>query len=130
MKKTIILLTIAAVVGAGSYIVLAQGQMGGMMGNRRGMMDSNDMMMRREMMRQQGMMNRGWMGMEMMPGMMGGSALVATKDGDIVVLMGNELFKYDKDLNLIKKVEVNFDWENWQKMMMQQRNMMMGGQSR
>lgn len=126
MKKTIILLTIAAVVGGGSYIVLAQGQMGGMMGNRRGMMDSNDMMTRREMMRQQGMMNRGMMGMEMMPC----GSIVATEDSDIVVLIGHELFKYDKDLNLIKKVEISFNWENWQKMMMRNRNMMMGGQSR
>jgi hypothetical protein len=39
--------------------------------------------------------------------------------------MGNELIKYDNELNLVKQVEINFNWENWQKMMMQHRNMMM-----
>lgn len=35
--------------------------------------------------------------------------MVATEDGGVVVLIGNQLLKYDKDLNLIKKVTVDVD---------------------
>ena len=124
MKKTIILLTVAALVGIGSYVVFAQDPMGGgmMSGNMqgRGMMGGN--MQGRSMM--SGMQNRGMMGP-----MMRGSSLVATRDGGVVVLMGNELLKYDKDLNLSKKVEVKADWKKIQKTMMEHRNMMTSGQS-
>jgi hypothetical protein len=116
MKKTIFLLTIAAVVGIGSYFALAQDPRGGgMMG--RGMMNENERMQQ---------MGRGGMGGPMMHN----GSLVATQDGGVIVMMGNELIKYDKDLNLAKQVEIKFDWENWQKMMMEHRNMMMGESSR
>jgi hypothetical protein len=36
----------------------------------------------------------------------GGSNLVATSDGGVVVRCGNELFKYDKNLKLVKQVEI------------------------
>ena len=129
MKKTIILLTVAALVGIGSYVVFAQDPMGGgmMSGNMqgRGMMGGN--MQGRSMM--SGMQNRGMMGMGPMMGpMMSSTSMVPTSDGGVIVLMGNELLRYDKDLNLIKQAQVKFDWENWQKMMMEHRNMMMGGQ--
>ena len=77
-------------------------------------------------MRGGGMQNRsmrGWDGM--MGTMMRSSSLVAGPDGGIIALMGNELSKYDKDLNLVKQVEINFNWDKWQKTMMQHRNMMM-----
>jgi mono/diheme cytochrome c family protein len=51
--------------------------------------------------------------------LMSSSSLVATQDGGVIVLMGNELSKYDKDLNLVNQVEIKFNWENWQKMMEQ-----------
>jgi hypothetical protein len=77
-------------------------------------------------MRGGGMRNRGMLGWDGMMGpMMRRSSLVATSDGGIIALMGNELSKYDKDLNLVKQVGINFNWDNWQKMMMQHRNMMM-----
>jgi hypothetical protein len=38
--------------------------------------------------------------------MMMSKSLVATKDGGVVVLLGNKLFKYDKDLVLQKEVEI------------------------
>lgn len=74
----------------------------------------------------------GWDGMMMngMGSMMSSIAMVVTQDGGVIVMIGNELLKYDKDLNLVKKTEIKFDFENWQKMMMQHRNMMMGEQSR
>ena len=139
--KIAVVIVIAVVV---SYVAFGQRQrtgmmqggmmQGGMMGRGmqgRGMMDSNDTMMQRGMMGQQGMM-----GMHPMSGMMCNSSLTAAGDGDVVVLMGNKLSKYDKNLNLVKEVEIKIDWENWKKtmeqhsnMMMQHRNMMMGGQS-
>jgi mono/diheme cytochrome c family protein len=81
------------------------------------------MMQHRNMMMQSaGML--GWGGM--MGPMMRSASVVATPDGGAVVLMGGELSKYDKDLNLAKKAQISFDWDNWQKMMMQHRYMMMG----
>ena len=113
MKKSIILLTVIALAATGSYVAFAQRQMGGMQGQ--GMMGG-------------GMQGRGMM-MNPMGPMMGGSSTVAAQDGGVIVLMGNQLLKYDKNLNLAKKAEIDFDWEKWQTTMMKHRNMMMGGQS-
>jgi mono/diheme cytochrome c family protein/metal-sulfur cluster biosynthetic enzyme len=95
--------------------MMQPGMGGGMRGQ--GMMGGN---MQANRMMGGGMQGRGMMGM-----MMRSSSLVATSDGGIIALMGNELSKYDKDLNLVKQVEINFNWDNWQKTMMQHRNMMM-----
>lgn len=35
--------------------------------------------------------------------------MVATSDGGIIVLVGKKLLKYDKDLNLIKEVEIEIE---------------------
>jgi mono/diheme cytochrome c family protein len=59
----------------------------------------------------------------MMGPMMSSASMVAGPDGGVFVLMGNELLKYDKDLNLVKKVEIKFDWDNWQKTLSQRRGM-------
>ena len=78
------------------------------------------------------------MGMCPMHGMMMGSmmakSMVATGDGGIVVMAGSKLIKYDKDLNLLKEVEVKMDMEGMQKKMSQMmeqcpmcKNMMQGG---
>lgn len=108
---------------------------------------NNSGMMGQEMMRNQGsspgmgkgMMNSGAvmgpnqgqgmmqnkdssMGMKMgrfpMMGMMG-RLMVATADGGIVILVGNKLQKYDKDLNLIKETEIKVDMTAMHKMMKQ-----------
>jgi len=63
----------------------------------------------------------GTMMMKMM-GMMQ-KQMVATNDGGVIVLVGNKLLKYDKDLNLVKEaelktpVELKMDVEPMQKMM-------------
>ncbi|MFH0791363.1 MAG: hypothetical protein V2A64_07010 [Candidatus Omnitrophota bacterium] len=44
-----------------------------------------------------------------MHAMMADKSLVATKDGGIVVLAGNKLLKYNKDLVLQKEVEIKTD---------------------
>jgi hypothetical protein len=98
-----------------------RGMMGGGMRGQ-GMMGGN---MQANRMMGGGMQGRGMMGVGMMGMMMRSSSLVATSDGGIIALMGNELSKYDKDLNLVKQVEIKFNWDNWQKTMMQHRNMMM-----
>ncbi|MGD9015021.1 MAG: hypothetical protein PVI33_03250 [Candidatus Omnitrophota bacterium] len=43
--------------------------------------------------------------------------MVALEDGGIVVMVGNKLIKYDKDLNLMKEVELEMDFEAMHKMM-------------
>lgn len=69
----------------------------------------------------QGMMDKGKM-MEMGKKMMSKS-VVATSDGGVVVLIGNKLQKYDKNLELKKEVEIKVDMESMRKMKKQ----MMGG---
>lgn len=44
-----------------------------------------------------------------MPGMMMNKSMVATSDGGVIVMAGNKLLKYDKDLNLQKEVELKID---------------------
>ena len=80
-----------------------------------------------------GMMDGKMMGMcPMMKSMMERS-VVATSDGGVVVVMGNKLIKYDKDLNVVKEAELKMDMEGMQKMMDNMKSMcpmmksMMGG---
>lgn len=54
----------------------------------------------------------------MMKSMMG-TSVVATSDGGIVVLGFGRLTKYDKNLNVVKEVELKNDMEGMQKMMTQ-----------
>ncbi len=60
-----------------------------------------------------GMMGQGMMDMCKM---MMGKSVVATSDGGVVVLMGNKLQKYDKNLELKKEVEIKVDMESMRKM--------------
>jgi len=108
MKKTIILLTIVVVVVVGSYFAFAEKHMGEMMGEkaRHGMVDSNDMM------------QKGMMEMHSMAGMIFGNSMVSAQDGGVIVLMGNRLLKYDSDLNFVKKIELEIDWEKCRQEMM------------
>ena len=41
-----------------------------------------------------------------MGGMHQSPSLIATSDGGVVILMGGKLAKYDKELNLVKEVEM------------------------
>lgn len=56
-------------------------------------------------------------GMGMMKGMLSGQ-MVASGDGGVIVMMGNKLLKYDKDLVLKREMEIKVDMEEMQKMMM------------
>ncbi len=57
------------------------------------------------------------MPMPMMPMMMMVRAMVATNDGGVVVLVGNKLLKYDKNLQLKNEAEIKIDKEAMRKMM-------------
>lgn len=57
------------------------------------------------------------MGMCPMHCMMMKKTMIATQDGGVAVMAGNSLSKYDKDLNLIKEVELKMDTEGMKKMM-------------
>ena len=89
---------------------------GGTTPTNQGMMNQQGTMMRA----QGTTMTHPWpMGGGMMGAMMG-RAMVATEDGGVVVLSGEQLMKFDKNLNLVKKVEVKIDtaaMDRWMKEM-------------
>ena len=105
MKKNIGIITLVVLL-AGVSLVYAEGMKGGMM--------------------KEGMMGKGMMDGEMMGGKMMGMcpmmksmmerSVVATSDGGVIVVMGNKLTKYNKDLNVVKEVELKTDMEGMQKM--------------
>lgn len=84
--------------------VVGKEMKGSMMGEHGMMMGKKKMMGKRHM---QGMMMKMMMHKE----------IIATKDGGIIVMTGNKLLKYDKDLKLKKEVEIKMDMEGMQKMM-------------
>ena len=84
MKKWMILFAAAFIVGSGS-LVLANEQDGDM-GDGKGMMGDKMMMMHK---------------------MMGEKSMVSSNDGGVIVLIGNTLYKYDKNLKLIKQVDLS-----------------------
>jgi len=43
--------------------------------------------------------------------------IVATSDGGVVVMIGNKLIKYDKNLKLVNEAEIKMDMQAMQKMM-------------
>lgn len=107
MKWVFSILALAVVV---SYFGFAEEEQTGMMGGK-AMMGKCGMMMKRFSMH----------AME--------TAMVATRDGGVVVMVGNKLLKYDRELNLKKEVEIAFKSSEMQKMMMQMQGgcPMMGG---
>ncbi|MGE0269407.1 MAG: hypothetical protein AB7S78_13235 [Candidatus Omnitrophota bacterium] len=112
MKKNV-LIFMAVVLFAASGLVYAQEMKGGMMGS--GMMGK-------------GMMDGKMMGMHSMMMKMMDRNVVATSDGGIVIVSGNKVAKFDKDLNLVKEVELKMDTEGMRKMMDNMKNIcpMMG----
>jgi len=65
------------------------------------------------------MMHHGMMMKKMMQ-----KEMVATPDGGVIVMAGNKLMKYDKDLNLVKEVEIKVDMEAMMKKMKECSEMM------
>ena len=85
--------------------------------------EKNEMLGGKGMMEKQGMMSEhGKMmgdGCWMMCHMLMDKSLVATQDGGAIVMVGNKLQKYNKDLVLEKEVEIKIDVEGMQKTMKQ-----------
>jgi len=52
-----------------------------------------------------------------MMGMMMKKEMISSSDGGVIILSGNKLLKYDKNLELVKEVEIKMDFEGMQKMM-------------
>ncbi len=108
MKKSIFVILVCVVTFVVCVLAFAQEKEEGMMGT--GMMGKGCMMDKQKMMGKCpmcGMMMKKMMNKE----------IVATNDGGVIVLAGNKLFKYDRDLNLKKEVEIKMDMEGVQKMM-------------
>lgn len=84
--------------------------------------DRVPMMGRRGMMSgqagQQGMQGmQGMMaGMDMCAKMMMGAQMISSDNGGVIILIGNKLLKYDKDLNLVREIEIAMDAEAMRRM--------------
>ena len=112
MKKRVVTIVAVAVLTTVSLALAQMNDKGkDMMGG--GMMDGK----KKGSMMGEGMMGKGMMGGMMMKSMME-KTIVATSDGGIIVSAGNKLTKYDKDLNVVKEVEIKMDMEGMHKQMM------------
>ena len=60
-------------------------------------------------------------------GMMGGGMMrrqvVPTEDGGIVILMGDKIVKYDKNLNMVNETEIEIDEDEMMRMMKKRHRM-------
>ena len=112
MKKNVLIMTWIVLI-AGINLVSAEEIKGGMKGNMMG--DSKRLMMDKGI-KGKDMMDGKMMMCPMMKSMMDRN-VVATSDGGIVIVAGNKLTKYDKDLNVVKEVELKMDMKGMQKMM-------------
>jgi hypothetical protein len=87
MRKLTYLIIAVTAVSLSASPVFADEMKDGMMG--KGMMDGGMMKM-----------------MHKMHGMTRSSTMVASNDGGVIVLTGSKLYKYDKNLNLVKEAEI------------------------
>ncbi len=108
MKKT--LLTAVAVLSVGASFVSAQGP-----GMGRGTMGG-------PMMSADSGMMKPMMGCGMMMGMATPQSVIPVEDG-IIVVVGNKLLKYDKNLNLKKEAQIEIDYEEIQARVQQMQQM-------
>ena len=117
MKKNLIAVVVVIIVGTSGLAIAQMNDKGKeMMGDKAGMVRGKGGMMG---VMGKGMMDGKMMGMcPMMKSMMDRN-VVATSDGGIVVVAGNKLTKYDKDLNVVKEVELKVDMEGMHKKMME-----------
>lgn len=116
MKRSIAVFTVVVALTV-SGLALAQTQDKGkeMMGGNAAMMEGKGGMM--GMMGGKGMM--GMMGMHQMQEMMEKmhQTVVATSDGGIIIVGAAKITKYDKDLNVIKEVELKENADAMHEMM-------------
>jgi hypothetical protein len=108
MKRALFIVVLAVTVMIASF-VLAQDQKAPMTGKEA----------QAGMMSRQGMMGQGemWGMRDMMMGSMMDHSMVASGDGGVIVMIGDKLMKYDKDLNLVKEVQIAIDLNHMNEMM-------------
>jgi hypothetical protein len=104
MKRLLIAAMVLLLAVWVTYFAYAADPMGSMSG---GKMDSNSMMMHKEMMGKM-MPQMCPMHTMMAQGMMH-KEIVATQDGGVIVMYDNKLLKYDKDVNFVKEVDLKID---------------------
>ncbi len=109
MKKSDLLMIAVMVISLSTSPVFAGDMKDGMKEEGK---DGKGMMMGKGMMGD-GMMDGGMMKMMMqMHGrMMRSPTMVSSNDGGVIVLTGNKLYKYDKNLTLVKEAEVKMDMD-------------------
>ncbi len=113
MKRIVSIVTVVFLLGVVGYSALAEeGEGGGAMGpgQEKGDVHPGKGMGHGAM---KGMCRAHGMAMKMMAG----RELAATSDGGVVILAGNKLYKYNKDLKLVNEAEVSVDAEGMEKMM-------------
>ena len=122
MKKGFIAITAVFVIGMSGLALAQMDDKGNGMTNK----DNKGSMMGG------GMMDKGMMmqmhGMMMKMGAMMNKTAFATTDGGFVVVSADKITKYDKDINVVKEVELKNDMDAMQKMMgeMMEKCSMMG----
>ena len=108
MRKLTYLIIAVTAVSLSASPVFAGKMKDGMMedeGGGKGTMMGKGMMGKGMM--EDGMMDGGMMKMmHKMHGMTRSPTMVASSDGGAIVLSGNKLYKYDKNLNLVKEAEI------------------------
>ena len=119
MKKTAYLIMMVVVMFLAARFAFAEEMKGSM---KEGEMEGKGMMMGKGMM-DKGMMGKGMMGDDMMDAgmmkmmmnmhgmMMRSPTMVVSNDGGVIVLTGSKLYKYDKNLNLVKEAEIKADMD-------------------
>ncbi len=117
MKSPQVLVLTAVLVLTVSGLSLAQMDKGKDTMGDKGMGMMGHGMMKDDMMGKEGMMGGKKMGMCPMMQSMRQQQVVATSDGGIIVVGGNKITKYDKDLNVVKEVEQKIDMKGMEKMM-------------
>ena len=121
MKKSLIAIAAVIIVGTSGLAIAQMNDKGKeMMGDKAGMMGGKgDMMgmMGKGMMGDKGMMEGKGMMMHSMMSTMMNKSMVASPDGGVIVMTANKLTKYDKDLNVVKEVDLKMDMDGMQKMM-------------
>ena len=127
MKKTLFI--IAGAVLLVTSLSVAEEMKGGKMMDKGSTMGGGMMGMMGDDMMGDGMKDKGMMKMgHMMMRSMMDKSIVASNDGGVILLTGNKLIKYDKNLNIVKEAEIPVDAEGMKGMMEQMKQMcpMMG----
>ncbi|MGD0078635.1 MAG: hypothetical protein ABSB91_08450 [Sedimentisphaerales bacterium] len=108
MKNTVTAMIAILLIAGVAYFAFATEQTSAMAGKQK-----ESCAMPCKGMMHKGMMHKEMMGMcpmhSMMCEHMMKKEIIATEDGGVIIMCCNKLYKYDKDLNLVKEVELKID---------------------